>query len=68
MDKDDSFIELLVINWRLEYQPILNKVNNKKIPWMILDDLHLISLKNVLKNVYLSFNRKSKKRTSFVMA
>ena len=44
----------MVINWRLEYQPILNKVNNKKIPWMILDDLHLISLKNVLKkmNIY----------------
>ena len=24
-DYDDSFIELLVINWRLEYQPILNQ-------------------------------------------
>ncbi len=53
LDKDDSFIELLVINWRLEYQPILNKVNNKKIPWMILDDLHLISLKNVLKKMHI---------------
>ena len=29
INKDDSFIELLVINWRLEYQPILNKVNKK---------------------------------------
>ncbi|MBV69351.1 MAG: haloacid dehalogenase type II [Pelagibacterales bacterium] len=53
LDKDDSFIELLVINWRLEYQPILNKVNDKKIPWMILDDLHLISLKNVLKKMHI---------------
>jgi 2-haloacid dehalogenase len=53
LDKDDSFIELLVINWRLEYQPILNKVNNKKIPWMLLDDLHLISLKNVLKKMHI---------------
>ena len=61
LDNDDSFIELLVINWRLEYQPILNKVNKKKIPWMILDDLHLISLKNVLKKMniqYLSENQK----------
>ncbi len=34
---DDLFLEKFVINWRLEYQPILNKVNNKQIPWMILD-------------------------------
>ena len=25
-EKNNSFIELLVINWRLEYQPILDKV------------------------------------------
>ncbi len=61
LESDDSFIELLVINWRLEYQPILNKVNKKKMPWMILDDLHLISLKNVLKKMnieHLSENQK----------
>ncbi len=56
----DVDIEELVIYWRLEYQPILNKVNNKEIPWMKLDDLHLISLSNVLKkmNIYLSEDKK----------
>ncbi len=57
----DIRIEELVINWRLEYQPILNKVNNEKIPWMLLDDLHLISLSKVLKKMrihYLSENNK----------
>ena len=50
-ENNDSFIELLVINWRLEYQPILDKVNKNKIPWMLLDDLHLISLNTVLKKM-----------------
>ena len=44
-NKDDLFIEKLVVNWRLEYQPILNKVNNKKTPWMLLDELLLLTLK-----------------------
>ena len=58
-----SFLEELVINWRLEYQPILNKVNKDFIPWMLLDQLHLISLNNILKNMhinYLSDNEKKK--------
>ena len=26
--ENEEFIEQFVINWRLEYQPLLNKVNN----------------------------------------
>ena len=59
---DDSFIELLVINWRLEYQPILNKVNKKKIPWMILDDLHLISFNNILKKMSIDHVTENQKK------
>ena len=47
--KSPLFVEEFVINWRLEYQPILNKVNSNKISWMLLDDLHLITLNNVIK-------------------
>ena len=49
--ENEEFIEQFVINWRLEYQPILNKVNNKKISWATLDDLHLISLNKTLKKM-----------------
>ena len=60
--KNDSFIEQFVINWRLEYQPILSKVNKKKIPWMILDDLHLISLNTVLKKMEVQNITKEQKK------
>ena len=60
--KNDSFIELLVINWRLEYQPILDKVNKNKIPWMLLDDLHLISLNTVLKKMKVKNITEDKKK------
>ena len=61
-EKNDSFIELLVINWRLEYQPILDKVNKNKIPWMLLDDLHLISLNTVLKKMKVKNITEEKKK------
>ena len=61
-EKNDSFIELLVINWRLEYQPILDKVNKNKIPWMLLDDLHLISLNTVLKKMKVKNITEDKKK------
>ncbi len=65
--KNDSFIELFVINWRLEYQPILDKVNKNKIPWMNLDDLHLISLNNVLKKMKVkNLNEDKKKELVFL--
>ena len=67
-EKNDSFIELLVINWRLEYQPILDKVNKNKIPWMLLDDLHLISLNTVLKKMKVKNITEDKKRISISLA
>ena len=67
-EKNDSFIELLVINWRLEYQPILDKVNKNKIPWMLLDDLHLISLNTVLKKMKVKNITEEKKRISISLA
>ena len=60
--ENEEFIEQFVINWRLEYQPMLNKVNNKKISWTILDDLHLISLNKTLKKMKVtSLNETNKK-------
>ena len=60
--ENEEFIEQFVINWRLEYQPLLNKVNNKKISWTILDDLHLISLNKTLKKMKVtSLNETNKK-------
>lgn len=59
---DDLFVEKFVINWRLEYQPILDKVNNKQIPWMILDELHLLSLNKTLKKMKVDYVSKSNKK------
>ncbi len=59
---DDLFLEKFVINWRLEYQPILNKVNNKQIPWMILDELHLKSLNNVIKKMKIDYISEANKK------
>tara|TARA_S200000501_G_scaffold342979_1_gene353536 strand:- start:53 stop:760 length:708 start_codon:yes stop_codon:yes gene_type:complete len=61
LEERNQIIEEFVINWRLEYQPILNQVNKKNSPWMILDDLHAITLNTVLKKmkiVYLSYENK----------
>ena len=46
----------------LEYQPILDKVNKNKIPWMLLDDLHLISLNTVLKKMKVKNITEEKKK------
>ena len=46
-----SELELFVIYWRKEYQPILNKVNNNSIVWKTLDELHEITLEAVLNKM-----------------
>ncbi len=61
-NKDDLFIEKLVVNWRLEYQPILNKVNNKKTPWMLLDELLLLTLNNTFKKMKVNNVSENKKK------
>ena len=43
--------EEFVINWRLKYQPIMEKVNKKIIPWRTLDELHEITLNEVCKEM-----------------
>ncbi|PPR26223.1 MAG: (S)-2-haloacid dehalogenase 4A [Alphaproteobacteria bacterium MarineAlpha9_Bin4] len=60
--ENDLYIEKFVINWRLEYQPILNEVNKKKIPWMLLDELHFISLNHVLKKMKINHLSENQKR------
>ena len=62
LNGDDLFVEKFVINWRLEYQPILDKVNNKQIPWMTLDKLHLLSLNNALKKMKIDYVSESNKK------
>ena len=47
--------EKLVINWRLKYQPIMEKVNKKKIPWKTLDELHEITLNEVCNEMNIRF-------------
>ena len=44
-------LEKFVINWRIEYQPILNQVNDNTLPWKNLDELHEYTLENVLKKM-----------------
>ena len=62
LNGDDLFVEKFVINWRLEYQPILDKVNNNQIPWMTLDKLHLLSLNNTLKKMKVDYVSESNKK------
>ena len=47
--------EQLVINWRLKYQPIMEEVNKKKIPWKTLDELHEITLNEVCNEMNIRF-------------
>ena len=49
-----SELELFVINWRKEYQPILNQVNENSIGWKTLDELHEITLETVLDKMNFS--------------
>ena len=68
-NNDDLFIEKLVVNWRLEYQPILNKVNNKKTPWMLLDELLLLTLNNTFKKMKVNnVSENKKKKNGFLLA
>ena len=55
-------LEEFVINWRKEYQPILNKVNNNTLPWKTLDELHAHTLEIVLKKMdFYKVKKKEKK-------
>ena len=57
-----SELELFVINWRKEYQPILNKVNNNSTGWKTLDELHEITLETVLNKMnFTNVTNKEKK-------
>lgn len=61
-NKRTSELEEFVINWRKEYQPILNKVNDNTLPWKILDELHEYTLEKVLKKMgYYKIGKKEKK-------
>ena len=40
--------EGLVDAWRGAYQPNMHKVRRGELPWMMLDDLHLMALKALL--------------------
>ena len=55
-------LEEFVINWRKEYQPILNKVNDNTLPWKTLDELHEYTLEKVLQKMgYYKIAKKDKK-------
>ena len=57
-----SELEEFVINWRKEYQPILNKVNDNILPWKTLDELNEYTLEKVLKKMgYHKVGKKNKK-------
>ena len=55
-------LEEFVINWRKEYQPILNKVNNNTLPWKTLDELHAHTLEIVLKKMGFYIVKKKEKK------
>lgn len=55
-------LEDFVVSWRKEYQPILNKVNNNKLSWKTLDELHEITLEKVLiKKKFYGVSKEDKK-------
>ncbi len=53
--KEDFNWELFAINWRLKYNPILQDVNNKKLKWDILDELHKQTLDELIKDMKIKF-------------
>ena len=58
-------LEEFVINWRKEYQPILNQVNDNTLPWKTLDELHEYTLEKVLKKM--NFDKVSKKDKKYLV-
>ena len=58
-------LEEFVINWRKEYQPILNQVNDDTLPWKTLDELHEYTLEKVLKKM--NFDKVSKKDKKYLV-
>ena len=60
-----SDLELFVINWRKEYQPILNKVNDNSIEWKTLDELHEITLETVLNKM--NFSKVTNKEKKYLI-
>ena len=59
--------EKLVINWRLKYQPIMEKVNKKKIPWKTLDELNQITLDEVCTEMNITFLKEADKRKLIIL-
>ena len=60
-----SELELFVINWRKEYQPILNKVNDNSTGWKTLDELHEITLETVLNKM--NFSKVTNKEKKYLI-
>ena len=58
-------LEEFLINWRKEYQPILNQVNDNTLPWKTLDELHEYTLEKVLKKM--NFDKVSKKDKKYLV-
>ena len=65
-NKRTSELEEFVINWRKEYQPILNQVNDNTLPWKTLDELHEYTLEKVLKKM--GFYKVGKKDKKYLVA
>ena len=55
---EDFNWELFAIKWRLKYNPILQKVNSKKLKWSILDDLHEQTLNDLIEEMQIDFLNK----------
>jgi len=53
-ENSSIILEELVINWRKEYQPILDKVNKGVIEWKTLDELHEMTLRIVFQKMNFS--------------
>ena len=58
-------LELFVINWRKEYQPILKKVNDNSIGWKTLDELHEVTLEIVLNKM--NFSKLTNKEKKYLI-
>ena len=57
--KEDFSWELFAIKWRLKYSPILQAVNDKKLKWNILDELHKQTLDELIKDMKIKFLKES---------
>ncbi len=63
IEKEKFNWELFTINWRLKYNPILKKVNNKKLKWNVLDELHKQTLDELIQEMQINFLKKKHRET-----